>query len=184
MDEPNPNSSLEQYHLYSKEYREAIFYWWLAHRHWGAVRYKEHWSEIPADEEGFRPNYLVIAKWKRDYDWENRAAQIDTEVEQTMNKIMIDERLAMYKRHAEIGQQLQTRGLDYLESEGLDSDAGALRAVIEGVVMERTSRTMSDMFDKIASMDANQLTVEINKLLGRGDAIDAETEEILPDDSQ
>jgi len=73
----------------------------------------------------------------------------------------------MYKRHAQIGQDMVEMGMRFLEENGIKKEETALRAIIEGVDIQRQAIGLAEALAKISTMDNDQLTKELQKLLGK-----------------
>lgn len=174
---PNDKLKTNRY-LFSPTYIEQIFYFWYSNRQLGA-----QWTNarIPADEQGQKANYSTVQRWIEDYGWLERAEALDVEAARKMDNLIIDERISMFKEHAEIGKQIREMGLKFLEEKGLEKDASALRAIADGIQIERSSRGLADALSRIASMDDATLAREISKLLPQ--AIDAEYEDVTVDEN-
>ena len=98
---------------------------------------------------------------------------------QVMDRQVVNERIEMFREHAAIGKEIKDFGLDYLRVQGLKSDMAALRAIADGVQLERSSRGLADSLARLAEMDDTKLLKEINKLLEtQQNIIDAEVEDI------
>jgi hypothetical protein len=134
---------------------------------------------LPPDENGFKPEIRKVDDWKAEFAWEDRANLLDAQTIQMMDTQIIDERIAMFREHAAIGAEIKDFGIEYLRTRGLNSDMAALRAISEGVQLERSSRGLAESLVRLAEMDDTKLLKEINRLLeAKQDVIDAETEDI------
>jgi len=84
----------------------------------------------------------------------------------------------MWEEQERVASELVEKGMAFLNSElgGIKTDASALRAIDLGLSTQRVSTGMTEMVGKIALMSPDQLTTQLQKLLGKGgeDALDAE----------
>lgn len=148
---------------YSDKYREACFHaWYQAGRPSG----KSLLGFLPADEYGRKPTSAKIRTW-RDEGWHRRADELDRQVHQEMQKYAIETRVAMLKRHADLGRQMQEKGVDWLSEHEPDKAGDAIRLVVEGVRIESDSVGVSDALLRISKMKDQELSETIGQLLNR-----------------
>lgn len=173
-----PSSKIALRYNFSDEYREEIFYFWYKNRNLGEKRFN---LLVPKDETGQKTNYRSVQAWITEYGWYDRAADLDNQVIQRMDSQIIDERIEMFREHAAIGKEMKDFGLAYLRDKGVNSDMGALRAISEGIQIERSSRGLADSLARLAQMDDSTLLKEIDKLLSKDEnTIDADVNDITP----
>lgn len=120
-----------------------------------------------ADEYGRMPSSAVIARWKDEDDWILRADVLDAEVDQTLDKKLVEERIEMMDRQAKIGIELQEMGLEKIRSEGFDNSASALRAILSGAELERESKGLKTALVNVLSKTDEEISDELRKLLER-----------------
>lgn len=167
-------------HMYSPEYIERIFYIWYKNRQLGAKRMN---LLLPPDENGEKVSFSVLQNWIAENGWDARAEALDLEVSQKMDLTIIDERIQMFREHAEIGREIKDFGLGYLRRKGIKTDMAALRAIADGIQIERSSRGLADSLARLAELDDTRLLKEINKLLEAGqNTIDGEVEDVTDTD--
>jgi hypothetical protein len=169
---------------FSDDYVEKMFYFWYKNRHLG-----EKWfnAKIFPDENNQKCTWNAVRLWISQYGWEDRANALDVETVQRMDSTVIDERIKMFQEHAQIGAEIKDFGLAYLRENGVSGDMAALRAVADGVQLERSSRGLADSLTRLAQMDDTALLKEINKMLAlQQNTIDAEVEDItvIDEDSE
>lgn len=176
---PHLSKALVRY-IYSDQYREEIFHFWYKNRHLGPTAFN---AIVPPDENGQKITHHTVQLWIQEYLWEERAAALDLEVVNRMDNLVIDERIKMFQEHAEIGREIKDFGLNYLRENGIKTDMAALRAIADGIQIERSSRGLADSLARLAQMDDTTLLKEINKLLAaKQNTIDAEVEDITAPD--
>lgn len=173
---------------YSQDYKEKCFAAW-----YGAgkpVIVSVVMSLFPKDEQGRTPSRIVVEqKWLP--EWRQRADALDADSSNILDKNLIAARVQMLEEQAAAGKKLQKMGFDYFEEmNGIHDDSVALRAIVQGVEMERNSRGLAVALQRISSMSDDQLQSELNKQLARykessGDIVDgkiAEDDTVAEDD--
>ena len=116
--------------------------------------------------------------WHKDRGWNLRADALDAEVSIEKDKLVIDRRIKMWEEQERVATQLVEKGMTYLDETGIQNSANALRAVDLGLTTQRVSTGMAEMVTKITKMSDQQITAELQKLLGKKEEIiDAEVEE-------
>lgn len=167
-------------YLYSDAYKEAVFYFWYQNRELSAASFN---VRIPKDENGQVVSLKGAEQWATGFGWYERAAALDLEASQKMDIQVIDERIKMFREHAQIGKEIKDFGLTYLRENGIKGDMAALRAIADGIQIERSSRGLADSLARLAELDDTKLLKEINKLLEvQQNVIDAEVEDITDTD--
>lgn len=155
--------------IYTEQYKELIFYTWIetGDRTFGKLLL----DKIPENENGNKPNLISIKKWAEDNGWMERADALDAQTSLEMDRAVIDKRVEMYKKHADVGEELITMGREFLkkqgENGGIKTENAALRALELGMQTERVSVGVADMVRKIGEMTPDQLDRELQKLLGQ-----------------
>lgn len=160
---------------FSENYRETVFYAWYEGNRRPS---KSLIKSLPANENGKRPSVSTIELWSRHYGWVERADAMDAEISQQFQEKIIDKRVKMYEEHAEIANKLLVKAKAFLETNEISRMDDALKAINLGAELERISVGQADMGRKLLAMSGEQLTKELNKLLGTtDDTIEGVTEE-------
>lgn len=166
---------------YTEEYKEKCFLAWYAA---GKPRGQAMVACVPEDDYGRKPHKNMILSWKQDYGWKDRADRLDGEVTQQLEAIAIEEKVKMFRRHAEIGEGLIEVGYDYIMKNGPESSATAARLIKDGAELERVSTGGAQAMVRVAEMSDRSLLKTINDLLegstnkdGEIDMVDAEFQE-------
>lgn len=162
-------------YLFSPTYVEDVFYFWYKNRQLGASWFNKN---VPADENGRKASFSTLQNWIQDYHWMERAENLDVEAARKMDNLIIDERIKMFREHAEIGKEIKEMGIEFLRTKGLEKDASALRAIADGIQIERSSRGLADVLAKISTMGDDDIEREIRKLMPS--YVDADVEDISP----
>lgn len=169
---------------YGEEYIERCFFAWYDAGKPRGTRLRDC---LPFDTEtGIerKPNIALIARWKREKEWEKRAGELDTEARKIIERQSIEKRAEMFARHAEVGEILVESGVQYILDKGIDSPASAIRAIDLGRSMEERSAGVSEMLLKVSTMDNDQLLKLAGGLLGRVDSDDVIDGEIVEDEEE
>lgn len=167
---------------YTDDYKERCFIVW-----YGAGRptkISKIRKILPKDEYGRVPTNVLIADWRADLGWAERADELDAKAMQKVDDELVSAKAEMLKRQVKTGMTMQQKGMEYLENKGLDNSLSAIQAIVRGVEIERTSVGMSEFIIKVSKMTDVELKEKIRQLSSRaetGDVIDAETEEIKPE---
>ena len=56
---------------------------------------------------GVRTSESTLKRYSKDYGWQERIAALDAEARQQQNQHAVEDVLAMYKRHTQLGRALQ-----------------------------------------------------------------------------
>ena len=150
--------------IYTEQYKESLFYVWVetGDRTFG----KSLLDRIPTNENGSKPNLISIKKWAEEGGWEERADALDAQASLRLDELVIDKRVKMYERLAEIGTFEAEEGFKYLKEHGIKKEETALRAISDGANLMKEVVGVADMVRKIGEMTPEQLDRELQKLLG------------------
>jgi hypothetical protein len=161
-----PIKRRELYSHYSDEYKGVAFQIWYSS---GRPTPSKLLEMLPEDESHRRPDVGVVGKWIS--AWGEDADRLDIEVKRVTDIDLVGQRAEMLKKQANSGRTLQDMGMDYLLEHGFDKAADALRAVVEGVRVERESRGLGEALDRIFKMDDEALRKELVHLLQRDSGV-------------
>ena len=163
---------------YTEEYIDDVFYRWH-----GADRIisQAFISQLEPDKNGRTPTKEAVTRWRDSRGWIERADALDAEISVQKDRHIIDLRMEMFKKHAEIGGQLIEKGITYLQEHGVENSNSAIRAIDLGLTTERVSTGLAEVYVKISKMSDEDLTKELKKLIGgnssQEETIDAEVDE-------
>lgn len=141
---------------------------------------------LPVDEDGRKPNMSTIRMWMNKYDWESRADALDAQLSLKLDTEAIEAKAKLYDEIAGIGKDVMLRGKAFLDKDGFDTSAAALRAIFGGAELVAKFGTAADMLLSVAQMNDKQVEREIYRLLGKGENendITAPAEDIIDADS-
>lgn len=113
------------------------------------------------------PGVVTLRSWKIEDNWVERADEYDKELLDQLKAAMISEKAQMLARHAEIGRKLQDYGMDYFETNPIDSQGAALRAIQLGVQTEGEAAQIEKIISSIAKMDDPQIEAGMRSLLDK-----------------
>ena len=147
---------------FSDEYVEQVFFAWYKNNKMGG---KSFVNRLAPDSRGRTPSATIVKSWMITKGWMERADAMDAEASMALTKEVIDERIQMFRRHAEVGQELIERGMKYLLEHGIDNSQAAIRAIDIGVATQRISTGQAEMGAAVLKMRDSQLDKELPKLL-------------------
>ena len=156
---------------YSDQYKEQTFILWYDGNRKISNKFA---NSLPEDEQGQRPTFKTIEKWRDEFGWMQRADALDGELSRKLQDEVINKRIRMYEEHVEVSNSLIAKGKDYLENHPIDDMADALKAISLGVEIQRVSVGQIELGQKILRMSDEQLNREIYKLMGKSDELEDE----------
>jgi len=119
---------------------------------------------IKPDELGDTPSLVTIGHWIQE-DFKDRADLLDKQVADEFNKRLIEVKIEMLNRHADVGVELQKRALEELQKIKDLSESGAIRLLELGIKVEQGARGLPEMLNKVMKMKDDELLKEINDLV-------------------
>jgi hypothetical protein len=121
---------------------------------------------------GIMPSVPTLSRWIRDY-FVPSALELDQQVTDQVETKLVEQKLEMLDRHAEIGRSLQKMGLEFLDESGIGNARNALMAVLKGVEMEHNARILpTDIVRKLDAMTDEQILKEFTDMLKDGQLLD------------
>lgn len=169
---------------YTPAYKESVFALWYSSNKPSAAKLS---GMVPDDESGRKPAASLISKWMEDGDWYVRADILDERASESLEKVLVTDRVEIFKKQAEIGKKLQEIGMRYIESDDFKLNAiTALKMVVEGAQLEKESVGLTIALTKIYSLGDSDIQSEIKKLLAKADkedVVEGDVEELGEDGS-
>jgi len=171
---------------FSEDYKTEVFMIWYRNSRPNPVYL---YGMISENENGKKPSRAHLSNWIRE-DFEERAIPIDDAVRDEMNSRLMQEKIEMLERHAQVGLEMQGIALDYIRGHKDElTPISAVRLLVEGVKVEKGSRGIPDVLRKMMEMSDQDLLKETEKLLLRSpiteitplDKSDEPEDEQLPD---
>lgn len=168
---------------FDHDYKDEVFMLWYRS---GKINSTRLHQLLPLDRYGRKPARPMLMNWMKDF--EKRAEPLDQAVKAELSNRMVQEKVEMLNRHADIAVELQEKALDYLRNTETDiGSASAVRMLVEAIRIERISRGVPQVLEKMATMSDEDLLKEAEKLLLKSPIteiepiVDYEPEEQLPD---
>jgi hypothetical protein len=151
---------------FSEEYKTKVFNLWYKN---GKPLPQNLYNMIPDSERPYnkKPGRATLSQWVN-HDFVDRAKELDEQVELELRARLVNEKVEMLARHAKLGENMQDMGLEYLREHKNEITApSAVKLIVEGWRIERSSKGIPDMLDKIRDMSEEELVDEIAQLIGR-----------------
>ena len=158
---------------FSDSYRNDLFLIWYNGKQPAAKRL---WEMTPEDW-GSKPAVDTVRHWIKDI-FRPRAEDLDKRLAQEIEGRLVQEKVEMLHRHAELGRKIQQKALDCLDKidpEDLSSNA-AVRLLVEGVRIERDSVGLPQAIEKMINASDEDLLNKVQELTKESQS------EILVDD--
>lgn len=166
---------------YSQSYRESMFNIWYQAE---CPPMTELVKIIPPDEQGRTPDPPTLRRWHNLDGWDEHADALNGQLAVQTDQLAIQERMEMFKKHAELGKTLAQKGEEYITEHGLSTGAEAIRAVIEGTDLERKSLGYAEFFNKIVNASNEELDKQLKRLTGGGDILEGEAKDVDESESK
>lgn len=149
---------------YTDVYKEKTFIAWYSA---GCPSGERLLLCIPKDELGREANIDVVKRWMKNEGWRERADILNQQVAREIEQRAVEARVEMLNRQAEVGKKLQQLGMDFFDDHYLDKPGEAIRAIVDGAALERSSRGLPDALLKVAEMKDEQLSSVLANLLNK-----------------
>jgi hypothetical protein len=163
---------------YGQEVRDQAFYLWykLNKPEYAVV------AKLMKEKLGVAPATQTLQVWKTEDNWEQHADTLDGVSDNAMDKEVIQQRAALIRKQAEVGNDLIKMGMDYLEKNGLDSSADAIRAIGKGAELQEKELGWAAIFAELANASQDDLDRKLKKFMTddvvvEGTLVDAPTNE-------
>lgn len=145
---------------FTKEYKWAMFQDWYNQNR--PTVYKFYPYVVP-DENGNKPTEVTVRNWIHD-DFRERAEFLDKQVTEEMNKRLIEIKIEMLNRHAELAVEMENKALESLRQLDKLSEAGSIRLLELGIKIEQGSRGIPEMLEKMRKLSDDDLLKQIQEL--------------------
>jgi hypothetical protein len=122
------------------------------------------------------PTPFQITSWKNN-EFAAWGLELDNQVKKQIEGVLVHEKIEMLKRHIAVGEKMQTKAIEYLDTHELTSDNAAVRLLVEGIRIERESVGIPEAIEKMTRLSDDDLTNEVMELMGKAEVII----EALPD---
>ena len=135
-------------------------------------------ENIPNNYNGQKPVQTVLSAWMT--DWGERALSLDEQVNFQLDKRLVEEKVEMLRRHTRVAENMQDLAVQQFERHEEDTDyipaSTALRMLTEGIRIERESRGIPGMLEKLANKDDDGILDDIKKLVKK--SVEAKQDDI------
>lgn len=147
---------------YTDEYKRTVFSIWYSK---GKPEPQKFCSMLPDLLDGIKkPSLATIKIWLKK-DFKQMSLVLDEQVTKEMEARLVQDKIAMLTRHANLGERMQSMGLEYLDNNPTELNAhAAVRLVVEGWKIERESRGMPALLQEIMSASDDELLEEVKRL--------------------
>jgi len=159
---------------FTDEYKEEVFQDWFAHGQLGGVAY--HGRFLKPDKLGNIPGLTTLKGWILN-EFSPRADKLNEQIKLELEGRIVQEKVEMLARHAEIGKEITEKALNFLSENEFTTSASALRALVEGIRIERESRGLPDALAKMTTSSDEDLVKEVEKLLEKTTIVEPDDEE-------
>jgi hypothetical protein len=135
------------------------------------------WDLLP-EEEGRKPGYSTLDRWRKIYGWEIRADEIDSKAIQIQDDYLATRKADILRQQAENAMKIADKAMSHLVSGTFDSSSSAVAAYFKATEEVRMAIGVSDLIVKLSKMSDDELQDEIRKQLNRasesGQIVEAE----------
>jgi hypothetical protein len=157
---------------YTQDYRIKCFMLWYNQGRPGYSRLSTIIGKnLPPDANGRYPSKPVLIKWIEE-EFVSMAMDLDEQIANQLEVKIVSEKIKMLEEHAKIGHELASMGLEHLKESGLGNARNALTAVIEGLRIERESRGVPQISEKLAKMSDEELLGQLTELISSSSITD------------
>jgi len=146
---------------FTPEYKNSVFLEWY---NLGRPNPQKFALVIKPDNWGNQPTKVTLDHWIHE-DFKEKADLLDQQVEEEMNKRLIQQKIEMLTRHAQVGRDMQKRAIAELEKLETLSEAGSIRLLEFGARLERESAGIPEMLKDIMKLTDEQLVQKIQDLV-------------------
>jgi hypothetical protein len=155
-------------HTYTNEYKNTVFMSWYSLGKPGGLKLHEN-IEIDVLTNG-KPSIPLLRNWIEN-DFKERAIFMDSQVAKELEEHMVKDKVEMLDRHAKVGVALQDKAMKYInEHEDEMKIPFALKALVEGVRIERESRGVASALEKMLDKSDDDLLKEVIALVNKSPA--------------
>jgi len=148
---------------FTDDYKNEVFtIWYNLGKPIASVLFEK--IPIPETNYGIKPAAKTMWSWISSDAWRARAKELDAGVQKSVDLVLIQTKVEMLERHAQVGTKMQDIALEYLEEHAEEMSApAAVRLLVEGIRIERESRSIPEALAKLTSLSDEQLLKEIVK---------------------
>lgn len=156
---------------FTEEYKSTVFYTWYNLGKPTATRLQKALDPDPSSGE--IPASTTLHKWIKEF--QERADFLDLQIQEELENRIIKEKVEMLRRHADLGQKMQTMAMDYLKRVEENKEdlkvPNAIRLLVEGIRIEHESRGIPSALEKMINKSDEDLLKEIESIMTRAELI-------------
>lgn len=143
-------------------YKKDIFYFWYNN---GRPGYQVLHRIMPPDETGTKPSISALQVWVYQ-DFKPQAEELDDIVRKELEGKLVKEKVEMFQRHSKVGVKMQDIALKFFDEHEEELTAhSAVRLLVEGVRIERESRGVGDLVEKLSKSSDEDLFKQIEDIV-------------------
>lgn len=151
--------------VFSENYKLSVFELWYRS---GKPTAKVMYNLVEPDPvTGDIPTFTTLQTWMK-VDFVPHADMLDQQVQMALEERLIQEKVAMFEKHAKIAVDLQEMAITYLdENQDNLKVPNAVRMLIEGVRIERESRGIPQALEKMMNRTDEELLKEVTEIVSK-----------------
>ena len=151
---------------YNQDLKDKAFWIWYNNGKLPATKLLLKLQET----EKIVPPRTTLYAWMS--DWKEHADELDQQIKDEFSADVVQTKVEMLRRHASVGKELQSIGIEWLR-ENLDSltAAAVTRLIKDGYEMERSSVGVPEALEKMLAVSDDDLKKQIEAAL-TGDDLD------------
>ena len=140
---------------WSEEYKFKIFNLWYTSGKPGPAMFVKMVDE-PDPKNNQIPNQYILQNWIY-RDFVEMAAPIDDDVSESLQKMMVADKLKVLEYQAGMARELYDMGMNFLREKGLGNSRTALTAVVQGMQIERETKGAPQIMGQIEKLNDQEL---------------------------
>jgi uncharacterized protein YeeX (DUF496 family) len=149
---------------YSPAYKNEAFALWYKMGKCGASML---YAALPPNESGDVPSVNTVQGWITQ-DFISWGDALDLQVRAKMDEYLVQEKVQMLRDHTKIAREMQDMALEYLRAnKEFLKVPNAVRMLVEGIRIDRESRGIPDMLEKLADRSDDELMKELQDIYSR-----------------
>jgi hypothetical protein len=106
-----------------------------------------------------------VQRWMADWDWHARADARDQEAFKQAEREAINRRAKTLEEHRRAGELMRRRGEERLRKHEIETSGDAIRAIKEGVILERQAEHLPTVILELMGLPDEDLYAERERLL-------------------
>jgi hypothetical protein len=119
------------------------------------------------------PTTTTLGSWCKNDAWDMRADALDGQIEMSQDGEIIKQRQDIIKHMADVGKDLVDMGMKYLQVNGLENSADAIRAIGKGAELQDKLLGWAAVFAELSTAKDDDLDRMLKKYM-TGDVLEAQ----------